>query len=364
MPTSHSRPACRAVGCVMLGLAAFAITGTALAQMERWLAGPPDVPEIERRLEALASVAATTDVILLGGSRSFRGLDPAQIDAEAARAGCTFTSFNLGISGLNRLEQARILGSLARMPRLGARWLVLEALPAVAMTEANRGGARERALTTPDQFWPAVREVWDHPALAASQRIERLMGVLRGFASGLSGSGSLARLVFGEPAIDAASFSASRGFQALDDDPSPAIRERHEAFRAEGATFARALDAVTQERSSARMSVAHREAMGALLEDSGSVAAAVAVLLAPDSRTEHRAYAAGLRAAFTDDARVQAIVDLSNPTLRPELYRSDRWFDPVHLNAQGATDASRLLAAELCRAMPKDEPALARLPLP
>ncbi|WGF89057.1 hypothetical protein [Marinivivus vitaminiproducens] len=346
-------------------MAAFVVTGFALGSVERTLSGLPNVPEITARLDALAAAADTIDVVVLGGSRSFRGLDPAVIDAEAARAGCPLRSFNFGIAGMNRLEQARIVETLAHVPNLRPAWLVIEALPAVAMTEANRGGARERALATPTTLVPALSDAWHHPTLAPVERLERLAGVLSGFASSLSGSGSLARLIFGEPAPGAQRFADARGFQALDDDPSPAIRERHDAFVADRAAFARAL--AESKDTSARpiaLSTAHRAGLVDLLDRGREIAPNVALLLAPDTRPLHRAYAAGLKAAFANEAAFGALVDLAEPSARPELYAPGLWFDSVHLDAEGAAIASRLLAADLCRATTPDEPAVARLPLP
>lgn len=82
---------------------------------------------ISAKLDHLRARDQPYDLLLIGSSHVHRQLDPSRIDRRLARAGHTFTSFNLGAAGMRLVESMAMLETIVRDPRTHPRWVVLEA---------------------------------------------------------------------------------------------------------------------------------------------------------------------------------------------------------------------------------------------
>ncbi|MGQ0633596.1 MAG: hypothetical protein ACT4QC_03210 [Planctomycetaceae bacterium] len=103
-----------AAGCLLLNVA---------VTRQYWR---PDLGLLDRKLEALRTLADRVDLVYLGTSRVNQGIEPAVFDAAAAEAGRPLVSFNLGVEDMKWQEYGLCLDELQRMglPRL--KWVVVE----------------------------------------------------------------------------------------------------------------------------------------------------------------------------------------------------------------------------------------------
>jgi hypothetical protein len=116
---------------------------------------PPEIPEVQEKLEYLSAHADDYDTLFIGSSHVFRQIDPKIFDETAAERGLQTRSFNAGIDGMQPPEDAYFLDEILkyRPKRLQRVFIEINQIRA-SVDQAKRG--TERAVYWHD--WERLEE--------------------------------------------------------------------------------------------------------------------------------------------------------------------------------------------------------------
>ncbi len=113
----------------MRKLACLALFALSFGGVAHWLSGKtpnPRLEEVTSKLTYFARNRDDFDLVAFGSSRTYRGLVPAEVDAELARQGLAVRSFNFGLPGMEAHEiSATLRRALAVRPKK-LRWVLIE----------------------------------------------------------------------------------------------------------------------------------------------------------------------------------------------------------------------------------------------
>jgi len=353
-PTLRARRVTRGIGAAAL----FLLTSLAFAALCP-RSGPsyPESSILASKLEHLARVREGLDLLFIGSSRVYRGVDPVLFDRLAAERGHELRSFNLGVPNLGGLELAYLLEDLLGPPTDRPRWVVVDPGGLQVRVEienlesarvVNWHDARHTALVL-ELLWGSdrspskkVRYGWRH-LFAAGRRYARLGEGVEELESRLGAREAHA------PVASPLLGPAADGFRSLEDfppdDPAwPGLVERRRDFEAELEEYWEAV-----RKQAAR----HREEIEPLSDFergylrrlcAGIEAAGATPIFIVSPRHDGRALYLQ-RAA--EEGVIPVLFDYSDPERQPELYSEEMRYDGGHLNASGAQHFTRLLAADL-----------------
>jgi hypothetical protein len=154
----------RRVGLVAVNLAVF-VAAFALARglIDRAAGWEPD-GEVAVKLAHLEEHGDQYDVIFIGSSRTFRGVDPAAFDARLSELGTDVRSFNLGIQGMFAYELEAVLDRVLSLDLASLRMVVVapDVFQADLETEITTS-ARVVAWHGATETAAAVRRALDQP---------------------------------------------------------------------------------------------------------------------------------------------------------------------------------------------------------
>ncbi len=345
----------RGAALVLLGFAAFEGTAAVLRAVTPW----PEEYGLRPKHDWFVAHQDEYDVLFVGTSRTFRGIDPRIVDAELARLGVTgeqgpIRTFNFGIGGMLRFEGDYVLDELLADNPARLRVVVVEGEPwdpAPAFLkntwstrsvfwhdfERTRMALRSVALRR-DSRREQWDESWTHLQLAGMKLHD--MGQGSRIALELLGENSdpFQRSLTLEQVAEADGYQAYEDFippgpttwQAMQaDDPSraQAIRDRVVAGNARAPDLEHYDVEATREQK-------------ARVERSGMT---YVVLLNPGDQgaPEERAlYERGI---------IDHLLDFNRPDLDPSYWDDDARIDDLHLSRTGAERLSKAVAAELAQ---------------
>lgn len=118
-----------------------------------------DTGMAREKLAELRTVAPQIDVLVVGTSRLLHGFDPRVFDAETARLGTPFRSYNLSLQRLLLWEQARVLDDALALPGFRPRLVLLEPAVGLGLAPENFTHARTLEFETPAAWRLAVSSV-------------------------------------------------------------------------------------------------------------------------------------------------------------------------------------------------------------
>jgi hypothetical protein len=125
----RQRRAVTAAATIASLIAGAVVMAFVVGQVVRALPGSAAHPSLlEQKLNYIQTTSDRFDVLFIGTSHVYRGIDHSSFDATVASHGPTVRSLNLGIAGMTLWEMEQLVGALERRGMLGARTVVLEAL--------------------------------------------------------------------------------------------------------------------------------------------------------------------------------------------------------------------------------------------
>ncbi|MEM9134685.1 MAG: hypothetical protein AAGE88_20210 [Actinomycetota bacterium] len=110
------RPSALVVRSVLAFAATFVVASVAIR-----LAAPPNPdfawhPTFSAKVDHLRTTTEHYDVVFVGDSRTYRGIDPVVLDAELDALGCPANTYNLGTLGMSKFEYDHMMEALAATP--------------------------------------------------------------------------------------------------------------------------------------------------------------------------------------------------------------------------------------------------------
>jgi hypothetical protein len=329
-----------------LFLLAFTVTAVLLTELVRAIAPLPFMGVLSDKLAHYQSLEHVPDVVLVGTSRVFLGIDPEVVEAEAGRERCDLNVYNFGVPGGNIAHITWITERILTDPRGRPRWLFVEEALRPYRPHGGMPTAAYDVYFTQLRYLPLyiAHTMTDPSGLWGRSRRLFWLGV--SYAYIYSGIGTVHRALMGDAGgavtYDSA-FLTRSGFQPADKETlNP---ERLAAFRAirQQMTLERSR-AEVQNRPIQPSPPANRHLIERELERIAETNVGAGFFVPPTLS----AYDPELRRAVALGGSADAVIDLNSAASYPTLFEPRLWFDHHHLTSEGARLASRLFGERLC----------------
>lgn len=340
----------RTLRLVLCAVASFALTAAFLGRAAPY----PEMGTVDDKLRYFEAQRDDYDVLVFGSSRVYRGVVPAELDAEMARRGVPVRSFNFGADGMDPHETAALVRRVLELRPRRVRWVVVELDGwSAELPPENRFKRRAVFWHDREETLSALRTL-ARTQTSTRRRLDLAAVHLLHWAAQTTAAGrgrglvSAARARFGaerEAAREAeAELARGGGFEPF----SPAFYETPSPhpFRR------RFLEGLPDyRRVVARLPAANRAPSGLDGYNIEAVARQVAAirragarpvhLITPTARPTPELY------RLAEAGHVPHLVAFNDPMAYPALFAEERRFDSEHLTTEGALHFSRLLAARL-----------------
>lgn len=317
-----------------------------------------DIGLLSTKADYLREAHDNYNVLLIGTSRTYRGVDPIQLQEVANSEGCDVRAFNFGISDLRQTE-LRILRDRLSPDTLKDYDLILMSPLSVSKIEvANWSSQRIRHFNDVDGYWVSLVDIWQAPMTHALPKKLYYSALLTGsFAYHQLGIGLLAERISADaPArntgpsgdlFDGDAFVdfSRHGFVALEDETSEQFIERGRVIREEPDVFEtlKRQDAPVEAFRGAAAEGAWLRFQDAMDHLAG-FDVPVAMFLPP--MLPRRAQ--DLALAELAQKRGLSVLNYNQLDLHPELFQREEWFDYYHLGKQGAKRLTAMIGADIC----------------
>ncbi|MGI9501007.1 MAG: hypothetical protein ACR2P3_13295, partial [Geminicoccaceae bacterium] len=193
----------------------------------------PNLGLLSKKTEFLQEAHQDYNVLLIGTSKTYRGVDPVLLQQVAERHGCDVRAFNLGFSKLRLAELQHLQAQLSPEMFMDYDLILLSPMAASGIKMANWSSTRVQHFSDWNSYWVSLIDIWHTPMTKTLIRRIYYSGLLTGaFAYRQLGIGRLASafrglelgsteapsgdLFDGDAIVD---FS-HHGFVALNDEPS------------------------------------------------------------------------------------------------------------------------------------------------
>ncbi len=340
--------ALRGAGLVALALVSFETVAAGL----RALTPLPEEFGLRAKFDWFAEHKDEFDVLFLGSSRVFRGIDPRIVDAELAAEGVPLRTFNFGVGGLRRFEACYVMHRLLELGPARLSTVVVEAEPWEPSTEflMNTWSSRMVAWHDLEHTRLALVSVMAEDAPLAA-RIRKGWTHVQLFAMRLHVMGQGSRIVLDllgrsrDPwnrSMSADEIARAAGYQAYEEIADAPVNAWQEAIAKDAEWPAKVMGHVARENDAAPDLARYNFA--ALRAQVGAIRAAGAEWIALSMPGNE---------GGPDDAALHArgdvprYLDFNRPGRYPEYWTPQARFDDLHLSRSGAQEFSRALAQAL-----------------
>ncbi|MGI9509294.1 MAG: hypothetical protein ACR2QJ_08095 [Geminicoccaceae bacterium] len=305
------------------------------------------------------------NVLLVGTSRTYRGVDPILLQQVAKQQGCDVRAFNLGIPKLRLTELRHIRDQLPPSALENYDLILMTPLASSKIAMANWSSNRIQYFNDWNGYLVSLIDIWHTPLTNRVPKQIYYSSMLSGaFAYRQLGVGRLAQGLRGptqgdpdNPSGDAFDGSAivdfsRHGYVALDDEPSQQFIKRGQAIK-DAPGYFDTLKAETYPVDEFRGSVADkawlrfRRSLDYFSEFDGQTALFLPPLLTFRAQDKALAEAA--------EARGVPVLNYNQADVYPELFERKHWFDYYHLGKSGAEMMTEMMAETICSLIDKKE---------
>jgi len=292
----------------------------------------PEVPGIYPKWTHFREHRDDFDVLFLGSSRFYHQIIPAQFDAAVGAAGQRVNSFNFGYDGMWPPESYYLLRQLLALRPARLKWVVIDLMDLDFRLDERTASTKRMA------YWHDL----PHTLLAC-----------RDILASRDSSGKKASLLAKHGSLCVQQFlNLGRGAETVDDLLAPRPPRKKDYFWAplagyephdrhmeagERESFLLAVEGLKKGLFPATLRPVFRDALAAIIRDVRCAGAKPVFVIAPTIKASENF------TAVPDGAPVFAFND---PTKFPQLFDPARHYDSWHLNATGAVDFTRELAAK------------------
>jgi hypothetical protein len=351
-PGNASRRGPAAVLYILLFLTGLMLPQPLLNRVVPWR---PD-GQLGAKLEYLAESADRYDVVFVGASRTYRGVNPLAFDGRMADLGLESHSFNLGVQSLLLIEQVHVIDGLFELERFRPKLLVV--------TPDALRPQLENAIVTSQRViaWHDLQGTRSALALVAARSSNRSLQYqwgrnhLQAFMINSSFRGQILEWVLpgGEspflPDIAEVLGPAGTGFvpyeyDARRDNLGPGDRRRRKSFREGEPIRAQNRSQLTEPASPTAINLVQR-----IQERGAARGTMVAFIAMPGDE-----FTPNLR-WLKDEGIISILFDYNHPKEHPELFDRALWWDRGHYNRKGARAFSVMLADEVYTLLSNEVP--------
>ncbi|MEW6744969.1 MAG: hypothetical protein AB1486_19620 [Planctomycetota bacterium] len=331
--------------CVCIFLAAFLLATALLRDLVR----PADRSLVSAKLQEIEADPEGYDVLFLGNSHVYRGVDARAFDARMAELGHPVRSYNLGGQAMMFPELDFTVRALLERPPSRLSWLFLDLSFGWVIDQRNFGSGRVIWWHDLRALWLACRLVLDS-GRPWTERLEFLTHHLADYASRLTNQGRGLDYVrwrlSGRGGSADELIGHDRGFQELAIGLADAADQRTRRFSAFLARYTKwVLDLSKKPTEFVPLlgEPAHR--MRELLTRLEEHGIRPVLYMPPYLKNQVP------QLASTASGRTETVFLFNQPACYPQLYQAEQRFDANHLNGAGARLFSTLLAEEFARSL-------------
>jgi hypothetical protein len=347
----------RGIVLTLLGLGAFEAVAAAIRAATPW----PEEYGLRAKHEWLRAHRDEFDVLFVGTSRTFRGIDPRIVDAELARLGVAgpsgpLRSFNFGIGGMLRFESDFVVDALLAEAPQRLRVVVVEGDPWEPTTDFLRNTWSSRTV-----YWHDVERtrLAVHSAFLLERPWLDRAGVawthLQQFGMKLHNLGQGTRVVSSflgtsrdpfQRSLTPEQIGVAAGYQPYEDFTAPGPTTWQQSIAANPAYADWIRERVRAQNSAEpRLDLYNRAAVAAQRKRIETHGSQFFVLLTPGDTggSEERALAQRGESGH--------LLDFNRPDLDAAYWAPEARIDDLHLSRTGAERLSRAVAQELARAL-------------
>jgi hypothetical protein len=307
-------------------------------------------PGIERKREQFQAAKDRYDVLFFGSSHIYRGIIPSQFDREMVAFGHPTCSFNFAFAGMEPHEVDAVLDETLEARPARLRFVFVEVShwnPVIR--EENRYTKRAVAWHTLGETWSALHSCSLAP-VPRKERLELARVHLLHMAARYTNLGDGTRAIRGDR-VGGGDHSApdDEGFLALDEEPNPAVAERHRLFLRNVQDYrdmvARLKEGPSPGGSEARFNRAALAGQAARIRAGG---AAPIYVLPPQFNRKPELE------CLQEEGVVPTLLNFNDPVRFPTLFRDELHWDSDHFNRAGAEEWTRLLARQFAALLAED----------
>ena len=318
----------------------------------------PDLGQLSKRAEYFTEAYQNYNVLFVGTSSTYRGVDPVLLQEIAAENGCDVRAFNFGIPKLRFTEVRHLQERLTPEMLKSFDLIFLAPMASSKIRPNNWSSDRIQYFSDFRGYWDSLVDIWHTPMVNAVPKQIYYSGLLTGaFAYRQLGIGRLASSFHetplgsdanqGDDAFggDAIVDFSRHGHVALDDEPSEKFAKRGQIIKDRPGYF----DTLKQKSvsledfrgSSAERALQRFEWTKDYFPDFDGT---FGIFLPPLLTT--RGQDAVL--AETAEARGIPVLNYNLMDRYPELFELEHWFDYYHLGRSGAEVLTRLIGEDIC----------------
>lgn len=346
-----------------LAVLAFMVAGLVAIGAFWTLLPPDDSPNLgllSQKAEHLRAAHDDYNVLLVGTSRVYRGVDPIQLQRAAEGHGCDIRAFNFGVSKLRATELRELKERVTPAMLQGYDLILMSPLSLSGIASANWGSSRIQHFADWEGYWTSLHDIWDAAIPGPKGFLKKVQ-----FSLMLSGSyvyrqlgiGRLAIMLRGGDVRDANSPSGDlfdgdavvdlsrHGYVALDHEPSDTFLVRGRKILEEPGPF----EAMKQNGPSAdafQGKVAEKawRRIDRGIEHFSSFGVPIALILPPMPPSRARDVAL----SHVGEAKGVPVLNYNQVDRYPDLFERKHWFDYYHVNQDGAEILTNLIAQDVC----------------
>lgn len=323
----------------------------------------PDLGQLGKRIDYFIEAHGDYNVLFIGTSRTYRGVDPVLLQRVAERNGCDVRAFNLGIPKLRLTELRHLQERLAPEMLKGYDLILLSPMAASKITIPNWSSDRIQHFSDFKGYWDSLIDIWYTPLTNPVPKQVYYSGLVSGaFAYRQLGIGRLASRLreTASSGDDSASGDvldggeivdfSRHGYVALDDEPSPKFLKRGQIIK-DNPGYYETLKTKNVSIDDFRGPAAERAwerfvwAMDYFSDFEGPVGLFLPPLLTFRAQDEALAEVA--------EARGLPVLNYNLMGRYPELFEREHWFDYYHLGESGAEMFTQLIGEDICSLIEK-----------
>ncbi len=321
-------------------------------------ADDPNLGQLGKRIEFFSEAFEDYNVLLVGTSRTYRGIDPVILQRVAKENGCDVRAFNLGIPKLRLTELRHLQDHLSAEMLKGFDLILLSPMALSKIRIENWASKRIQHFSDWRGYRESLADIWYSPLTNAVPKQIYYSTLLSGaFAYRQLGIGRLANSFRATTSSSADNPSGDffdgsaivdfsrHGYVALDDEPSEQFLKRGQIIKDNPDYFetlkARNIPVDDFRGPSAEMSWQRFEWA---MEYFSVFDAPIGLFLPPllTSRAQEMALA---EMAL---ARGLPVMNYNRLELYPELFEREHWFDYYHLGKSGAELFTQMIGEDIC----------------
>ncbi len=295
-------------------------------------------------------------IIFLGSSRTHRMIDSKAIEGQLLDKGCTLRVFNMGFANLTLEESDYLLEEILSIPDHNFQLIILDE-PLTGLQYLDQARSKRTQMLRGFKYLTRRFENIYSYQEPLSKKIYRTGVALYGFAYGILNIGAMSEKLFPETYLstrqeedvlidrEQKTFSSLGGFKILEDtlDQDERAQRVHTNFLAQKEEFETLLK---RRDMSPSPFPAHKRAP--LLKEqfkkiqAHHITTGFYVAPLPHRRRENKALVEALGIETF-------VLNYNDPMRFPIIWQSKYWFDPYHLNREGA----RLMSQDIGRTLSK-----------